>query len=357
MFITTLIAFSLIIPLILKFVFPQRICWFEYLGHSLANLMISLFVYFLVMNASTMDWEIISGEVTSKSRETVSCSHSYSCNCREVVKKDSNGKRYKTEECDTCYRHKHDYDWMVYSNVGSSEISRIDSQGIKEPPRFSEVQVGDPYSDTRMFTNYFLATKDTLYRNEGSLLELYKPILPKYPSIEDYYKVNRVFTNGVSLDTVTLNRLLNIKMKEWGTQKQANVLVAFVGEKFNQDYYHALKAYWIGGKKNDVVVVTQLDNTGKVTWSRVFARSESQVFDKSIEYDVGNMGQFDAQKFTDIIDKNIKERFKREKWDNYKYLLASYSPSWVAVIVGMLFSLGVNLGLGYAVYRGEFFDR
>ena len=95
-----------------------------------APAIVAALVVFLLLTAvrvgitanATADMLTINGAVTKKFKDTVSCSHSYSCNCRTVMSSD--GKTSSTQ-CDTCYEHSEDYDWVVVSNIGKTYIGRI----------------------------------------------------------------------------------------------------------------------------------------------------------------------------------------------------------------------------------------
>lgn len=359
MFTYFLFAIALIFPLFWKFAFNKKVTWREYFMQTGVGLLVTFLIYFTVSFNSTYDTELLSGQVVSKERETVSCSHSYSCNCSTSTVCSGSGKERscrQVETCQTCYRHNHDYDWVVHSDIGNIEISRIDSQGKEEPPRFTSVQIGDPYTKAAYFNNYIKAAPHSLFKDSESLIVGFEAVMPEYPTIFDYYKVNRVFQYGTTVDS-TLNILLNEHMRLWGTQKQANVITIFLGEDYTQDYFNALQAHWLGGKKNDVVIVTQLSPEHKVNWTRVMSRSNSKVFDTSIEFDIGNMGTFEPKTFVTIVDKNIKQYFEREDFHKYEYLLSQYQPTTVAITLGLIFAFLVNGLLAFASYRYDIFGE
>ncbi len=56
-----------------------------------------------VYEGRTWDTEVWNGQVTEREHHTVSCSHSYECNCTT----DKDGHR----SCSTCYEHLYDVDW------------------------------------------------------------------------------------------------------------------------------------------------------------------------------------------------------------------------------------------------------
>lgn len=348
---------AFILPLICKFIFPHEVTVKEYLLVSFINVVCVTVFYFLINLHATWDTEIWSGQVTSKQSQRVSCEHSYQCNCRQQRSgSDSKGNATYTTVCDTCYDHSYDVDWQVDSNVGRELINRVDRQGVKQPPRFSKVEVGEPFATTRSFTNYIKAAPDTLFVESKAMQEKYVGKLPAYPEIYDYYRINRVITLGqVGVPANDLNIMLNEQMRKWGPLKQGNVIAVFVDDTYQEDFYHALQSYWLGGKKNDIIVIVQVDSTGKVGWNRVFSRADTATFDKSIEFDIATMKQFDARQYVNILNENIGERFHRLDFEQFKYLLEELKPSTTALIVGVLFALIINIGLNFLIVKEDLF--
>src|ERR1035437_10316243 len=96
-----------------------------------ASFIIAVITLSVGMFSETADTEVWNGKVTSKEKEQVSCSHSYSCNCRSVQSCSGSGKDRSctsSTQCDTCYEHNHDFDWVVHTTIGGKEIDRIDRQ-------------------------------------------------------------------------------------------------------------------------------------------------------------------------------------------------------------------------------------
>lgn len=348
---------AFILPLICKFIFPHEVTVKEYLLVSFINVVCVTVFYFLINLHATWDTEIWSGQVTSKQSERVSCEHSYQCNCRQQRSgSDSKGNATYTTVCDTCYDHSYDVDWEVDSNVGRELIRRVDRQGLKEPPRFSKVQIGEPFATTRNFTNYIKAAPDTLFVEAASMKDKYLDKLPVYPDIYDYYRIDRVITLGQTpINAKELNIMLNEQMRKWGPTKQGNVIAVFVDDTYQEDFYHALQSHWLGGKKNDIIVIVQVDSTGKVGWNRVFSRADTATFDKSVEFDLTAMKQFDNAKYVEILNQNIGERFHRLDFEQYKYLLEELKPSTTALIFGIVFALIINLGLNFLIVKEDLF--
>src|SRR5574342_424492 len=121
----------------------------------------------IVSCANTHDVEVWNGVVTGKEQNTVSCSHSYQCNCRQSCT--GSGKNQScTTVCDTCYEHSHDYDWDVYTSINDTiTIDRVDRQGVNEPSLWTAVKMGEPVSVTHSYKNYIKASPGTLFRHQG----------------------------------------------------------------------------------------------------------------------------------------------------------------------------------------------
>lgn len=348
-----IIAFA--IPATFKMLFPTKITNKEFLLSSLVSIAIMVGIFmFLKMNV-THDTEVWSGEVTKKYSEKVNCMHSESCNCQNICS-GSGSSRTCTQVCQTCYEHPYDVDWVVKANVGQTLISTIDRQGLKEPPRWTKVIIGEPYSEEYSFVNYIKASPDSLFAGSKSLVEQYASKIPNYPSVHDYYKINRVILKGVTVNH-SLSTKINEYQKKWGVKKQVNVILFFVNEKYTQEYFKAVEAAWLGGKKNDTVVMTQLDSNNKINWSRVMSRSENKSFDKSVEFDINNLGVFEEDKFIEALDKNIMERFNRENFEKYAYLMNEFSPSALSVTIGLLISLLLNIGIAIFAIKEDWFSE
>lgn len=352
MYTILLIFIALVFPFVCKMIFPHKITWKEYLLHTGVSLFCAGATYFIINHAATYDVELWSGEVTKKYSERVSCEHSYQCNC--VTTTDSKGN--STTVCQTCYDHNYDVDWVVRSNIGSDKIRRIDRQGLKEPQRYSQVIIGEPFAREYGFTNYIKASPTSLFKDSERLIVGYENVMPAYPEVTDYYRINRVISYGVTIDSELSNKL-NEHLKSWGPNKQANVITVFVSEKYTDKYFQALKAHWLGGKKNDVIIVSQILDSGNVGWVRVIARSEKKEFDKSVEFDVSNMGRFNTDTFLKIVDDNINQRFEREDFHKYEYLLADFRPSTVAIVIGLVFAFLVNFGMAFFTYKEDVFNE
>ena len=294
----------------------------------------------------TIDIEIRNGQITEKYSKRVSCSHSYPCRCRQVCS--GTGKnRSCYQKCDTCYRHSYDVSWIAESTVGDFYINRIDSQGLKEPPRWSKVEVGEPASKEYSFTNYIKASPNSLFnfKADGSM-----PV-PNYVSVYDYYRINRIVNlSKYSIpDLHVFNEKLNLMLRELGPAKQVNIIVIITD--FDRKYKNHLESAWLGAKKNDVVIIYGIDSNRQITWADSFSFAKSvgnHEFHIMLRNELEAVLDFqDLNQHTSIISNLLSKKFVRVQMSDFEYLKEEIMPSdavlWILVIVLTIFLIAATI--------------
>jgi hypothetical protein len=338
-----LLVFPLIVSLGAFFIF-RGITWKELGLLVLAELIVAGSSVAIVYSMNTSDDETWNGWVTDKKKEWTSCSHSYSCNCRTETSCSGSGKNKScstSEHCDTCYEHSNDWNWIVYtSNRESIDIDRIDRQGAFTPPRWSSVKIGEPTARTHSYTSYIKAAPDTLFRHQG-LAEKYANKIPKYPGrIYDYYHINRLVTQGLSVtDSQAWNDGLEKINADLGAKKQANLIVVLTTEA--DSWYYALEQSWIGGKKNDVILVIGMDaSTGKPQWAQVMCWTTAKIFEIKLRDAVMDLPEITPEATLQVMHYNVNQYYKRKPMKDFEYLQSSITPSGpeytISILIGLI---------------------
>lgn len=272
------------------------------------------------------DVEIINGAVTGKAQERVSCSHSYSCNCT----RNSKGNR----TCSTCYEHLFDYDWVLFTsaNTDKIKITRVNRQGTEEPPRFTKAKIGDPVAAEHSYLNYVKAARNSLFYDKGEVIT--DIAIPAYPGeIFDYHYVNRVLSINVPVQEVDKwNHEIGMALRELGPKKEANFIVAFVNGN-NPTYAQALERAWIGGKKNDVVLVLGTPKYPEISWVRVLSWTDKQDFKVKLRDDVLALKTVDRERIIQALVENTDKLFLRKQMSDFEYLKYEIDPPlWVTIL-------------------------
>lgn len=330
--------------------FTKTIVWKEVIVQLLSQMALIGIMTAIMLSSNTRDVEVWNGQVTKKYSEKVSCDHSYRCNCYQSCS-GSGKSRSCTTVCQTCYEHSYDVSWRVKSNIGIFTISRVDRRGLKTPPRWETVKIGEPVSSTHSYTNYIKGSPDSLFHKK-SLLKKYKENLPKYPSnVYDYYRLNRLVNLGVNVDTKLFNEELSKINGELGPLKEVNFILVLVPEGYPYEYHSALEQHWLGGKKNDAILVISADKENNIEWVDVISFSYSD-FKVALRNDI-----IDAKKVTPeilpVIKNRIEKTFKRRPMQDYEYLQASVQPTHGQWIFGFIFSIILALGLSYFFHKND----
>lgn len=336
------------------FLLLKGITWKEFLVMLAAELVVAGTSAGIVSCESVHDVEIWNGVVTGKQRTTVSCSHSYPCNPHSCNCDDKGN----CSTCyDTCYEHSHDYDWNVFtSNNETITINRIDSQGVHTPPRWTAVKMGEPTAVTHSYNNYVKASPDSLFRHQG-LVEKYKFDLPNNPQdIYDYYRLNRLITVGVNVadagrwnsDLSEINALL-------GRNRQANIIVVLAKNK-PHDWYSALEEKWIGGKKNDVVLIVSVDDLMKPQWAEVMAWTTNPIFKVKLRDDVMDEPVIDRKAVIDALKVQVNTTFVRKPMADFAYLKGTITPSVTEWVITLIIGILVAGGLAWFFQVNDVFD-
>lgn len=263
---------SLIVVFIMKYKYDKAITLKELLVHFIAVLVaagLSLSLTYMALYSKLGDVEILNGEVTQKYKHTEWCnSQSSSCKhytLREKCTYGTDSKGKKTKSCTTYkdFDYPYENDWIVKSTVGSSEIKRVNRQGTQTPPRWAQIQIGEPASAEHSYHNYLFADEYSLFaaRNfEEGYPEEYRKGIPDYPRVYDYYRSPHV-VNSTKHSTAGYEEYLGNVLKKLGPDKQLNIVVVLYD--YNDALFtDALLSKWRGGKKNDVIMMFGLDSTG-----------------------------------------------------------------------------------------------
>lgn len=338
----------LLVPLpiaVFGFIVLKGVTWKEVLAQVVVQALLAVSVAAIVSCQNESDIEVWNGSVASKKQTWVSCSHSYSCNCRQECSGSGKDQRC-SQKCDTCYEHSNDWDWDVYTtNREVVTIARVDRQGAFTPPRWTAVVIGEPTAVEHSYRNYIKAAPDTLFRHQG-LKAKYQGRLPAYPGrVYDYYRLDRVVTVGVSLpDAAEWSAELTQINAELGRARQANMIIVLV-RNMPGEYYYALEEAWIGGKKNDVVLVVSVDDAMKPQWAEVMAWTTRSIFKVKLRDDIMDEPVLDRKAAMAALRTNVSTYFQRKPMKEFEYLRASATPSTTQWVVTLLISVITAIGL------------
>lgn len=335
------------------FLVSKQICLKELAVMLAVQLAVTGISAAIVYNSAISDTEVWNSRVVGKKKDWTSCEHSYSCNCRSC-NCDSKGRCSRC--CDTCHEHTNDWNWNVYTSTQETiRISRIDKRGSQEPPRWTAVYLGEPVSTPHSFDNYVKASSDSLFRKSGQTNK-FIGLLPEYPlGVYDYYRLNRiVLVNGARIEGRDAWRKdIDELNAEIGASKQVNIVLVFA-RGLPPDYFYALEQAWIGGKKNDVIVVMGVSDKGWIEWANTMSWESNEIFKIKMR-DALIDGPLDRSHAIQAIGDNIKMYHKRKPMAEFEYLKSAITPSVTEWVVTLIIGLLVSVGMSIFFHKNETF--
>ena len=355
-------VFSLI-PLLVGLVLwlkSDKVVWQEWLGASAAAFLVSIVFHIMATKGMTSDFETWSGRVThveyvprwKEYYEEAIYKTEYYQTTESRSRFVGSGKNRRTEyytvnvtksrrvfdRWDPRTRWHNQY-WSCRTDLGQSFFinesdynritqrfgrieSRIGSRTTGEhASRFIEGDENDyfgvniknwcePVTDTRSFENRVKACP--------SVFSFIK--VPTNISVFDY-PTNSMFSSGRLIGT-SIHHIDLLKFdqlnSELGRKKKINLILIGYSDKDSMIAEYQ-KAAWIGGKKNDLVMMYNL-NKGetKPSWTRVFGWSESEICKRNLESILlTNPLNNDILK---LIEKEIVSNYVIKDWSKFDYL-------------------------------------
>jgi len=323
------------------------ITWKEFLVLEGAIIVVISTGFLIGKYSRNSDVEIWNGVIVSKQKVPMGCCHSYPCNCHEVCS-GSGSDRSCSRECDTCYQHTHDEKYVA--KTSNDEIAYEDgcnAPGSPEPKRFTEIIMGEPTAIEHTYQNYIKGSKDTLFKRDGAL-DKFKDQIPEYPRVFDLYRNNRFIFQGLSdSKQKEWNERLSVLNGSLGKQKQVNMIVVVTKES-DQAYVEALNQAWLGGKKNDYIIVIGAPEYPKISWVAVLSWSKSEDAKVVTRDRILELENFDGEKIVNIIGEEVNTKYVRREMKDFEYLKASLEPSKGVQI--FLFILGLVVSIGLTIF-------
>lgn len=358
------LASVVVIPVLIAigfYVFQGReITTREFLCHVLINFVVAAGCSYATYHSAISDVEILNGRVRNKASVRVSCSHSYPCRCRTVSSGFGKNRTTRTK-CDTCYEHSYDVNWEVYSTVGTIRIDRVNRQGTEMPPRWDAVFIGEPVSLPHSYDNYIKGASDSLFVDHGNVdLNL----VPTYPGdIYDYYRVKRVVeSGGASLENNRRQQwenLLNELNADLGHKKHCNIIVV-LARNTTPDFSKSLSYKWLGGKKNDIIVVLGVEPGEKyphISWVDVVAWSKNSKLRIQLRDALIELHEANPKAVLDTVRENVVNYYQRKPMSDFEYLRSSIKPTRGMWLGSLVLSIFISLVTGSVLATNNERDR
>ena len=357
-----LLAFPLIWPFVAKRIWQTELNWQEVGLNVVIVALVVTGVFFAGRYGKTIDTEIWNGYVISKKREEGSYVRTYSCNCYTTCS-GTGSNRSCTESCQTCFEDRYTVDWFTTTTLGKITFQSFDRSSRSvynepDPPAYTRCKKGEPVAQERNYTNYVKAVPESLFHDNSKIAKRFAGMIPKYPTVYSFYHINRVINVGtkVSPETITkLNDGLGNMLKELGATKQANIIMILTKSK-DPTYRYAIENAWLGGKKNDIVLMMGVDNSNHIVWADVMTwalNAGNELFHVTMRDGLQDIGVVDPAKLLPFINKTVLKLYDRPQMKDYKYLEDEIDPPFWVIMLAFILGVVGSLGLTFYFHRED----
>lgn len=318
--------------------------------------LIVVIMYFVMLSGRTSDVEFLNGSIAEKHTDTMGCCHSYPCNCRQECSGTENS-RSCTTVCDTCYEHFHDVYWEASSTTGRQVYSNTcNSPSSNMPRRWEQIYVGEPTTEEHSYTNYIKGNPNSILRREAVSPSLLAQV-PEYPEVYDYYRASRVLDLGVvGVNVGELNHELDFVNSQLGAKRQVDIILILTRES-DPAFSEAVRQKWLGGKKNDVVVIVGMPSFPDIAWVDTVSWTQQEVMKINIRDNVLAMRVFNGHNVLGILASEIDKGFQRRRMRDFKYLSAGIEPSKGQAIALFIVAALLSIVFSVVTTQMDLFDE
>ena len=130
-----------------------------------------------------------------------------------------------------------------------------------------------------------------------------------------------------------------------GALKQVNYIILMTNLD-QEEFVNAVKYSWLGGKKNDVIVIIGSKGYPTIDWVDVVSWSVKNVFHEELK-DALEGQTLDPAKTIAIINHQVEKGFSRVHMKDFVYLRDDIQPpTWVIVLAALVAVLG-SIGISF----------
>ena len=346
--------FCLLIPLLLCIIarikYQKEITFFEFSLCVLASFLVMFFFTWIAGMAMTIDDELQSGYVVGKEyipehTETYVDTHT-----------DANGNSHTETHTITVPD-----DWDIYMDY---RITRTDTRGASyggesigclmgvnadvDESYYNRTSLGEYACWWKIYMNPLKKNTKAFFDDEK--WKNYRDKIVPHPRVYDYRKVRRIISpDGVQFkDNNDEINMMNSALNSTG------INLGFVFTRLPHDYSDALRNKWLGGNRNDFVIVCFVDDKNVITWVDPIGWGNEYL--KVKVRDTILNGDFDTSQTSELLkivfDAVKTDKFIVENFDKFDYLRI-YLKLWQVILLCVL-NIGITLGLLYYCRENDY---
>ena len=159
------------------------------------------------------------------------------------------------------------------------------------------------------------------------------------------------------LDAPRWNEELALLNARIGARRQVNVIVIAVNTA-DSAYIHALEELWLGGKKNDCVIICGVTQYPLIEWVRVMSWTKREDLKITLRDGIQEMKTLhERQRILQFIEREIGEKFVRTPMKDFEYLMAGFQPGPTTLALLLILGIGGSFGLAFYFLNNDPFGH
>ena len=267
---------------------------------------------------------------------------------------DANGNSYTETHTETIPD-----DWDIYMDYrmtrtdtreaayGGESIGRLSGVNADvDESYYNRTSLGEYACWWKVYTNPLKKNKRAFFSNE--IWKRYESKMAPHPTVYDYRKVRRIISpDGVPFkdnnDEINMiNSMLN----------NTNINFGFIFTRLPHDYADALRNKWLGGNRNDFVIVCYVDAKNIIDYVDIICW-ENDMLKIQIRDTILN-GKFNTNQTSELTtivkDEVLKRRFIVSDFSKFEYLKVHLNGWHVLLLsfINIIITCGI---LYYCIYN------
>ena len=114
-----------------------------------------------------------------------------------------------------------------------------------------------------------------------------------------------------------------------------------------EDYYYGVKEAWIGGKKNDIVVMIDVAADGHINWTNTLSWAKNDIVRVKLRDDIMAINKMDRVAVLKVMHDDIEQYFVRKRMREFEYLnsaiILSDTEFWWMLVGALLLSIVISI--------------
>ncbi len=293
--------------------------------------------------------EVQHGRITEHGRRRISCCHGHTHRTCWGT-----GKR-RTCTTHTTYEHPISGDTEWYANTSNGEVA-FDSGCRRNdepaPERWDRIRLGEPTAIPHEYENYIRANPEPVLHPRG-IATRFAGRLPTHPAVYDGFRIRQVINQGLPLGADEEDRL-NAELAEinadLGPTKHVSIIIVLTRES-DPLFLEALREAWIGGEKNEFIIVVAMPSYPQIAWSGVISWTRQESLKSRVRDEINALGTFDGMRILALVRDEVRQGYIRRPMKDFEYLHDTTVPPIWSLLVLWVVGVGTNLLLARWFWR------